>query len=177
MSLEYLKITIKHKYYVFKAGRKLRLGIWQLLIHDWTKFLPSEYPYYQRWFFGDNKNPDEFAPAWLHHQNMNKHHWDYWITRTIHRIGVQGHYEPTTLPMPEKYVREMVADWMGASLAYTGKTDIQEWLNKNYDRMKLHPKTESRIHRVLLENGNYWPPRVLAPPTNNPLFTQATLKI
>ena len=159
MRLDYLKLALKHKYYVFRAGRKLGLGIWQLLTHDLSKLSLAEYTHYQRWFFENKDDPEGFAYAWLHHQNSNKHHWDYWIPRTSHRIGVQGGYDPQPMPMPEKYVREMVADWMGAGMAYTGKEDVQPWLNKNYDKMKLHPETESLLHKILREQGFYWPPR------------------
>lgn len=55
------------------------------------------------------------------------------------------------MPMPERYVREMVADWMGASRAYTGSWDMVDWLEKNLPRMDLHPVTVERLWFLLLD--------------------------
>lgn len=54
--LQFLKSLLKHKYYVFIAGRKLGIGFWQLLVHDWQKFTPAEFPKYTRYFFRDKSN-------------------------------------------------------------------------------------------------------------------------
>lgn len=153
----YLKLTLKHKWHVYRAGRRLGLGRWQLLVHDLSKLGCSEYMHYQRRFFGDGADPDGFALAWLHHQNHNPHHWDYWITRTPHKIGTQGGYAPSVLPMPRRYAREMVADWVGAGMAYTGKMDVQPWLNANWQKMELHPQTLVLVDEALKEFGCYWP--------------------
>ena len=59
--------------------------------------------------------------------------------------------------MPETYVREMVADWMGASMAYTGKPDIQEWLNQNHHKMLFHNETIPILRKVLGELDWKWP--------------------
>lgn len=157
MRLDYLKLTLKHKWYVLKAGLKLGVPLWQLLRHDTSKLGRTEYTHYQRWFFEDKNDPIRFAQAWLHHQNSNPHHWEYWISRTPHKIGAGGDYIPTPLPIPERYVREMVADWVGAGLAYTGKMDVQEWLNKNYHKMCLHQYSKLRIHFALKEFDCFWP--------------------
>lgn len=57
------------------------------------------------------------------------------------------------LPMPTVCVREMVADWMGASKAYTGSWDISEWLVSNLGKMRLHPETRARVRAELLRMG------------------------
>lgn len=154
--LDYFKLTVKHKWYVFKAGLKLKVPIWQLITHDFSKLTPAEYMHYQKGFFGE-KDEVRRNLGWLHHQNHNKHHWDYWINCSPHTIGVQGKCNPKPIPMPEKYVREMVADWMGASIAYTGQTEIQEWVDKNWQKMMVHEETAEILHRVLKEHGMYWP--------------------
>lgn len=58
---------------------------------------------------------------------------------------------PRALPMPEAYVREMVADWMGAGRAITGRWDVAEWYKKNRDNMVLHPDTRTRVEALLRE--------------------------
>lgn len=54
------------------------------------------------------------------------------------------------LPMPETYVREMVADWIGAGRA-NGQNDVHGWYRQNYSKMALHPMTAERIGSVLKE--------------------------
>lgn len=55
--------------------------------------------------------------------------------------------------MPETYVREMVADWMGASRLYTGDWNISDWLAENLPRMKLHPNTLGKVVSILYLQG------------------------
>lgn len=151
--MRYLITTLRHKWFVFLAG--LRLGgipLWRLIAHDWHKLTPAELPHYHRQFYGDKGDPLGFAYAWLNHQNNGKHHWEYWIIRSDHSRGGSGAVNGC-LPMPETYVREMVADWMGAARTYSISADVQPWLNKNYHKMRLHPCTVDRLEMVLAEIG------------------------
>ena len=164
-TIKYLLMTIKHKYFVFVAGRKTRAPVWRLVIHDWTKFLPCEAPYYGRQFFGDRGDKTGFARAWIHHQNSNPHHWEYWQNRSIHNRATNPIDPDDWLcPMPEWAVREMVADWMGASRAYTGHNPTDwnwPWLRKNLVSRVLpniHPKTRLVLMRVLKEVLGAIPP-------------------
>lgn len=82
----YLSYLIRHKWFVFVAGLKVKASLWRLLKHDWSKFLPSEWFPYVESFYGGHKyseRPPEvveaFDTAWLHHQNRNDHHWQYWL--------------------------------------------------------------------------------------------------
>lgn len=171
MRWKYIKSLFAHKWYVFLAGLKTGVPIWRLIVHDWQKFSHWEFKAYAQNFFGDddlnNRETHEafqkykvteaapfghfakerFAYAWLHHENTAPHHWGYWIPRSGKYTG--------PLPMPETYVREMVADWMGASRAYTGSWNMAEWLSKNGPRMegKMHSQTVALIHDVLVEQG------------------------
>lgn len=146
-------IILKHKWFVLLAGLELGgIPLWRLLIHDLSKFMPSEFLPYQRQFVGDKSDPEGFAVAWLHHQNSNPHHWEYWITRSDHSKGGSGAVD-NCLPMPETYVREMVADWIGAGRTYTGASDISVFLHKNFHKMEMHPLTVQRLMSVLDEIG------------------------
>lgn len=204
--MNYFWLTLKHKWFVFLAGLKTKAPLYNLIVHDWTKLTPAELPHYQRQFFGDKGDPEGFNRAWVHHQNANPHHWEYWISRMAHNrggdkekvrvcahqpeigpyqifyqdreiceVGTWGTLRPgedswewyhdatlieqslkatTPLPMPEKYVREMVADWMGAGRAYTGSwDDLPKWLEQNAEKMILHPKTVVLLWGVLSELG------------------------
>jgi hypothetical protein len=83
----------------------------------------------------------DFDAAWLHHQK-NKHHWQAWVL-----IGDCGSLK--TVPMPDGYRREMLADWIGAGRAQ-GKPDTWAWYQANKGRMFLHPDTREWIEEVLL---------------------------
>ena len=138
--LAYLKYVLWHKWFVFVAGRKLGLGFWQLLIHDWHKFLPSEWFPYARTFYKPDGSKqyvesDEFARAWNLHQKRGKHHWQHWML-------TWDRGETVALEMPEKYAFEMVADWLGAGRAITGNWGAREWYQKNKVKMKLHMFTK-----------------------------------
>lgn len=148
--MTYALVTIRHKWFVLLAGLRLGVPLWRLLIHDWHKFTPAELSHYNRQFYGDKGDPVGFATAWLHHQNNGAHHWEYWITRSDHSRGGSGAFNGC-LPMPEVYVREMVADWMGAARTYSISAEVQPWLDENYHKMKLHPLTVERLRRVLSE--------------------------
>ena len=145
---QYLKSLLLHKWYVFLAGRKTGVRLWTLIIHDWSKFLPREFLPYARHFFGDaSKGEYEFGKAWLHHLQVNRHHPEHWI---LHSNGNTSY-----LPMPERDVREMVADWMGASKAYTGSWDMAEWIRNTMPERdeEMHPLTIDRTNAVLTDLG------------------------
>lgn len=147
--MNYLWLTLKHKWFVFLAGLRTKAPLWRLLIHDWSKLTPSEYFGYQRQFFEERKSPAQWAETWLRHQNRNPHHWEFWVTRTARGAG-------RALPMPEWAVREMVADWMAASRAYEGEWPQKgswRWLNDNFAEIRLHPDSRRMTERVLAGAG------------------------
>jgi hypothetical protein len=148
---QYAWLTIRHKWYVFLACRMTGVPFWQAAVHDLSKFTPMELPAYGRQFFGDQGDQRDFARAWLHHQNVNPHHWEYWVSRSEHGRGRSEADDQGAFEMPEQYVRELVADWIGASLAYTGSPEITDWLKKNLPGMILNRKTVLTIRQVLSE--------------------------
>jgi hypothetical protein len=136
--IKFLWTTIIHKWFVFRMGIKFKIPLWRLIIHDWTKFTPAEFPHYARHFYGDGD--DGFQRCILHHFNANPHHWQYWIL------------VDTPLEMPESYAREMVADWLAASRAYEGYWPTGEswpWLEANWDRIVLHKETRKLVMDLL----------------------------
>jgi hypothetical protein len=153
--LRYVAATVLHKAFVVRAGRRTGTPLLQLLLHDLSKFTPAELPHYARQFFGDRSDPQGFARAWLHHQNHNRHHWEYWIARTSHINLGTPLSENIPLEMPERYVREMVADWMAASRLYIGawpeSVETWAWLKQARPRMRLHDATATLLDRVLAE--------------------------
>lgn len=152
-TLKYMRITLIHKYYVFRAGLKLKVPLWNLIVHDFSKFTLSEAPHYGRHYFGDKSDPLGFAYAWNRHQKRNKHHWEYWVPETGHE---KNHFVANgPLPIPEKYLREMLADWMGTERTHRGKwpqsRDEWKWLDENYHKIRLHQDTRNRLDEILEE--------------------------
>jgi hypothetical protein len=48
----YLRYVLRHKRYVYVACRLLGVSFWRAVIHDWTKFRPSEWGPYASHFYG-----------------------------------------------------------------------------------------------------------------------------
>jgi hypothetical protein len=161
--VKYLFLTIYHKWFVFLAGLKVGCPLWRLIIHDWTKFLPSELPHYQRQFFGMADDPAGFVLCWARHQNRHEHHWEYWIPRTGHNRCIPQFPDNTPLEMSDAAVKEMIADWLGAGRAYEGKwPNGNGWLwwehNKGKILPRLHPVTVAKVESIIntrLRLGKY----------------------
>lgn len=145
--LNYLKYVLRHKWFVFVASRKTGSSLWLAAIHDMSKFSPSEWNPYAATFYkpDGSKQYDEtdaFNIAWLRHQHRNPHHWQHWLLR-------MDRGDTVAMEMPERYAREMVADWMGAGRAITGKWECAEWYAKNSGKIILHPNTRTLVERIL----------------------------
>jgi hypothetical protein len=131
---------------VLLAGIKIKANIWDLITHDLSKFLPSELAHYDRQFYGKADDLLGFSYAWNHHQKCNKHHWEYWIPITGHSRGGYSDLQP--LPMPERYIREMIADWMGACRAYEGHYPTKDnwpWWEKNKANIITHCHSQTNL--------------------------------
>lgn len=155
---EQLKSLLVHKWYVFLAGRWVGVPLWRRIIHDWSKFAPVEFINYARYKYGV-KSIEGWAEAWLHHLHHNPHHPEHWI---LSWWGNPDFYDDlgehlgsfiTLLPIPETYVRELVADMMATSKEVSGSWDISAWLNQNGPDMHLHDETVILIDRVMKESG------------------------
>lgn len=117
----HLKTVCKHKYYV--AQGCFRCGLYyQGLVHDLSKFYPTEFMIGVKYFDG-HKSPnaverathDGRSTSWLHHKGRNKHHFEYWIDFAFHHDKtVYG------TKMPMRYIVEMVCDRRAACITYQG---------------------------------------------------------
>lgn len=155
----YFKYVLRHKWFVLWACRMTGAGLRRGAVHDWTKFLPREWFAYAKHFYNEDgtrrdvrdktgsydplRQGISFEMAWLSHQR-NKHHWQAWVV-----LGDGGSVK--ALPMPEKYVREMVADWVGAGKAISGRSDPRPWYDANKWNMLLHDETRDLVEMLLEE--------------------------
>lgn len=216
---KYLWYVVRHKWFVFVAGLRLRVPVWQLITHDWSKFLPSEWGPYVAYFYGNYPEYDPADPwkwnrrgyhgpttyevkqwfdrAWNHHQKRQPHHWQYWLLTTdkpgedwalwqmsppigpytlayknkpvaelpdddrpmeenarylfAGELCATLNRAPVPLEMPERYVREMVADWMGAGRAITGRWEVAAWYAKTRNHIILHPETRAKVEALIAD--------------------------
>ncbi len=153
----YFRYLFRHKWHVFWASCRLGVPL-RGLLHDTSKFRPSELIPYARSFYDRDgsprgNRPEEiklaFDQAWLLHQHRNPHHWQYWTLR-------KDDGTLKVLPMPDKYIREMVADWVGAGLAQGHGNDVIPWYNKNKYSMILHSETRAKVESLLRTEYRYY---------------------
>lgn len=149
--LKYLWNLLRHKWFTFIECCKLGIP-WLGIIHDWSKFLPSELIPYTNHFYGrwDGASTSAFDTAWLHHQKRNRHHWQYWmLTNDDFLKGEVNIVKPVY--MPRKYEKEMLADWRAASRAYTGGDNTLDWYMERRERFGwvLYPATVLWIEEQL----------------------------
>lgn len=158
-----LKSILFHKWLVFKAGRQLgNIPIWRLIIHDWSKFTPIEIFGYAG-NIGGVVSKERWAKSWLHHLHHNPHHPEHWILswrgnpKFYEELGEHAAEFITVLPMPETFVREMVADMMATSKKISGSYDITVWLDQNIPKMQLHNETIVILNSIIYENNERLP--------------------
>lgn len=115
------------------------------------QILPEEFWESVKYFQGDRspyiyeKEHFGYAPGWLHHKGINKHHWEYWYDM------INGKWTP--LEMPFNYFVEMVCDRVGACRIYqkehyTKESALQYYLSRG-DRWAMHPETAKKLEDVL----------------------------
>jgi len=150
--IKYFNYILRHKYFVFLECCKLGIPFLGI-IHDWSKFRPSEFIPYAKHFYGEKKTKqkekekiegydkskdsedDTFNKAWLYHIHRNKHHWQFYLL-------IQDENKNIVLDMPIKYRKELLADWCGAGKAITGKDNTKEWYLKHKNKYQFHPDTK-----------------------------------
>lgn len=137
----------RHRKIVFSECRACGI-FWRGLIHDISKYSPTEFISSARYFQGD-RSPIEaekarvgYSSAWLHHKGRNRHHWEYWIDFSDDGSVIAS-------KIPYIYVVEMVCDWIGAGKVYskekwTRKSPL-DYYNKVREGRYFHPDTESLI--------------------------------
>ena len=161
--MKYMSYLLRHKWFVGVECWKRGL-YWRGLVHDMSKFLPSELIPYTNYFYGLNPTDEtgyyrptkndhpEFDLAWLKHQKRNPHHWQYWILST----DSEG---TKLIPMPEPYRTEMICDWIGAGKAkgfVSPESDplqeVRKFWNANSHQIQLHINTYRWVNHIMKLN-------------------------
>lgn len=126
---QYFKYVLEHKKNVFIECWKEGLYV-HAFTHDLSKFRPSEFIPYARYFYVDKeKYKNGFDKAWKLHYKRNKHHWNHWRNTKCMSL------------IPIKYIDQMICDWKAMSRKF-GDTAQAYYLN-NYNKIKL--RRESRL--------------------------------
>lgn len=150
--LQHFKTITKHKILVMAGCFKVGL-YWQGLTHDLSKYSPTEFWIGARYYQG-TKSPNAaeraekgYSEAWIHHKGRNRHHYEYWTDLSRET----GRYE--SIPMPRKYLVEMVMDRRAACLVYEGENytpaSALNYLMRSLERNLMHPQTLRELTYIL----------------------------
>ena len=145
--------TITHHRWLVRRGC-FRVGLyWQGLTHDLSKYSPTEFAVGIRYFQG-NRSPNGaeredkgYSETWMHHKGRNRHHWEYWTDM------LPGTRSYEAVPMPRKYLAEMVMDRIAACKVYQGDayTDASAltYLLRSREKIMMHKKTLQELEYLL----------------------------
>ena len=151
-SLGHLRNILVHKFWVFYYGSLFGVSFWRLLMHDMSKFSPTEFFESVRYYQGTSspipvcKKENGYSKAWQHHKGRNPHHYEYWTDNYDNGT--------TLIPMPFEYVLEMLADWFAAGRTYQGKKFTLDgqmgwWIWKKSTKPAIHPTTIELIDKCM----------------------------
>ena len=148
----HLKTISRHKWLVMKGC--FAVGLYkQGLLHDLSKYGPTEFMTGVRYFQG-TRSPNAaeredkgYSEAWMHHKGRNKHHYEYWSDLNLKTRKYES------VPMPRKFLVEMVMDRRAACLVYEGKkytpaSALNYYLNSK-ERYLMHPQTQQELEYIL----------------------------
>ena len=145
--------TVHHHRALVRKGC-FRVGLyWQGLTHDLSKYSPTEFlrgaHYYQGTRSPNAAEREEkgYSEAWMHHKGRNRHHYEYWTDMNRQTKCYES------VPMPKRYLAEMVMDRIAACKTYEGKAYTQasalNYFLKSRERELMHPKTREELEALL----------------------------
>lgn len=150
----HFKTITEHKWMVMKYCFKVGLYK-QGLLHDLSKYTPTEFLVGAKYYQGD-RSPNNaereatgLSKSWIHHKGRNKHHFEYWVDYGIHAEHVLA-----GMPMPRKYIAEMIMDRISACKTYHSDdyTDNAPWeyYAKSKERLWfMHEDTRVQLEYLL----------------------------
>ena len=150
--LKHFKTITYHKWLVLRGCFKVGLYL-QGLTHDLSKYSPTEFWIGARYYQG-TRSPNAaeredkgHSEAWMHHKGRNKHHYEYWTDMS----PLSRNYE--SVPMPRKYLLEMIMDRRAACMTYQGKNykdnSALEYFLKSREKSLMHPQLKQELEYLL----------------------------
>ncbi|MCR5665730.1 MAG: DUF5662 family protein [Eubacterium sp.] len=150
---QHFKTVMRHKRLVRQGCFKVGLYK-QGILHDLSKFSPTEFLVGAKYFQGDvspnniERQEKGLSYSWLHHKGRNKHHIEYWID-----FGFEPGQTLVGMKIPKKYVVEMVMDRIAASKVYQKEkyTDESSWLyyKRGRDHLVMHEESRRLLEDML----------------------------
>jgi hypothetical protein len=150
--MNHLRTVVRHKELVMIGC--FRVGLYrQGLLHDLSKFAPTEFLVGARYFQG-NRSPNNaeredigYSSSWLHHKGRNRHHFEYWTDYSMKTKKLMP------VPMPDEYIYEMFCDRVAASKIYkkndyNDRCPLEYFLNGKNTRL-IDPTTEEKLEHLL----------------------------
>ena len=152
---KHFKTITHHKVLVAKGCFKVGLYK-QGLLHDMSKYSPTEFWQGVRYYEDGKRSPNEaereaygYSLAWMHHKGRNRHHFEYW-----------SDYNPKTkrvepVEMPVRFLAEMFCDRVAASKIYLqdryDQTCPLDYFQRSTSKKRgmLHPETERQLTELL----------------------------
>ncbi|MBQ9149027.1 MAG: catalase [Oscillospiraceae bacterium] len=148
----HFKTITKHKFLVMDGCFRVGL-IKQGLLHDLSKYGPAEFLTGVRYYQGvrspnaAEREDKGYSEAWMHHKGRNKHHYEYWSDLSLETRKYES------VPMPRKYLVEMVMDRRAACMTYQGKNykpgSALEYYLGSKERYLMHPQTQRELEYIL----------------------------
>ena len=156
---KHFKTITHHKRLVFQGCCKVGL-FWQGLTHDLSKYSPTEFRIGAKYYQG-TRSPNAaeredkgYSEAWMHHKGRNKHHYEYWTDMSMETKNYES------VPMPRKYLVEMIMDRRAACMTYQGKDYKDDsalvYFLASRERSLMHPELTKQLEyllRMLAEQG------------------------
>lgn len=149
---QHFKTITKHKLLVMDGCFRIGL-IWQGLVHDMSKYTPTEFRNGARYYQGvrspNNAEREDkgYSEAWMHHKGRNRHHYEYWTDMNLQTRSYES------VPMPRKYLAEMVMDRRAACMTYQGKNytpgSALAYFDASRDKWLMHERTRQELGYLL----------------------------
>ena len=146
-------LTITRHRLIVMAGC-FRVGLyWQGLLHDLSKYSPTEFLVGAKYYQG-NRSPNGaeredkgYSEAWMHHKGRNRHHYEYWTDMNMET----RRYE--SVPMPRKYLVEQIMDRRAACIVYekdacTDSSPLNYFM-RSRERTLMHPQNQRELEYLL----------------------------
>jgi len=146
-NLNYGWYVTKHKANIVSPMLQMQLPLTQALVHDFSKYLPSEFRPYRDWFQGphglkgdqDKETHKQWREAVEKHYARNMHHWK--------KRGL------TVAETPLKYRMESVADWYSVGKTNRPKgtkfPDFKTWYAQRQESLPIDNEVRFTINKRL----------------------------
>lgn len=150
----HFKTITKHKCMVMRYCFKIGLYK-QGLLHDLSKYSWTEFSVGCRYYQG-HRSPNNaereatgLSTSWIHHYGRNKHHYEHWLD-----YSVEGKEPLCGVPMPRRYIAEMVVDRISASRnyapdTYTDQAPLAYYLKGKEKLWFVHKQTKEELEQLL----------------------------